>query len=214
MAVVGLLVVAGAWPSLAQPAPDPNGNNGTVKVDGEEFDTHPDNEPHVGCVFEVDFYGFGAGLVATSSFYSWPPTGDGSLLTSINTTLDNDDASGGGSEAGWDGSTGAIDLTPFLEGIDPHPQQGYHVKLQVDVPGGSESKAYSKFKVFWIESCGYEPVENRSDATGGQASNLSTTDTGTSPALPIATVAIVAAGVTGIVMSRRSGMRASRARGR
>ena len=34
------------------------GNNGTVKIDGVEFDTHPDNEPHVGCIFQVDFYGF------------------------------------------------------------------------------------------------------------------------------------------------------------
>jgi hypothetical protein len=33
----------------------PPGNNGTVKIDGQPFDNHPDNQPHVGCDFEVDF---------------------------------------------------------------------------------------------------------------------------------------------------------------
>ena len=42
-------------------AKNPAGNNGTVKIDGLEWDNHPDNEPHVGCTFEVDFYGFDEG---------------------------------------------------------------------------------------------------------------------------------------------------------
>jgi hypothetical protein len=29
-----------------------------VKVDGTSFDDLPNNEPHVGCVFQVDFYGY------------------------------------------------------------------------------------------------------------------------------------------------------------
>ena len=37
------------------------GNNGTVKVDGVPFDSHPNNEPHVGCVFQIDFYGYDQG---------------------------------------------------------------------------------------------------------------------------------------------------------
>ena len=40
---------------------NPPGNDGTVKIDGLDFDRHPNNEPHVGCTFEVDFYGFDAG---------------------------------------------------------------------------------------------------------------------------------------------------------
>ena len=43
--VVALL--AGALPSAA----DPPGNNGTIKIDDVAFDDHPNNEPHVGCVF-------------------------------------------------------------------------------------------------------------------------------------------------------------------
>ncbi len=36
-------------------APNPPGNNGTVKIDDVPFDDHPNNEPHVGCTFQVDF---------------------------------------------------------------------------------------------------------------------------------------------------------------
>jgi hypothetical protein len=51
--VLALLAVA----SLASPAwaQDPPGNNGTVKIDDVPFDDLPNNEPHVGCTFQVDF---------------------------------------------------------------------------------------------------------------------------------------------------------------
>ncbi len=46
------------------------------------MDNHPDNEPHVGCTFEVDFYGFDEGdLWAEVIFEAHPPTGHGVLLT-------------------------------------------------------------------------------------------------------------------------------------
>src|SRR5919201_6690597 len=35
----------------------PPGNNGTIKIDRQPFDDLPNNEPHVGCVFPIDFYG-------------------------------------------------------------------------------------------------------------------------------------------------------------
>ena len=54
VALAGCLALAG----LATPAfADPPGNNGTVKIDGDAFDDDPNNEPHVGCTFQVDFYG-------------------------------------------------------------------------------------------------------------------------------------------------------------
>ncbi|HEY8018917.1 MAG TPA: hypothetical protein VIG53_05400 [Actinomycetota bacterium] len=210
VAIMGLFVLLGAWPALA----DPPGNNGTVKVDGEEFDTHPDNEPHPGCIFEIDFYGFGPNLDATSTFYAWPPTGNMEQVYSVVTKLDGDDSQGGGSEAGYDGTTGPIDLLPYLGNSVEHPQQGFHVKLQVDVPEGSDSQAYSKYKVFWVGCEVYPPVEDRTNVTGGQASGFSPTDTGTSPVLPIAIAGLAAAAATGAVMVRRSGTRTSRARGR
>ncbi len=42
----------------------PPGNNGTIKIDGAAFDDAPNNEPHVGCTFQVDFYGFDEGRPA------------------------------------------------------------------------------------------------------------------------------------------------------
>src|SRR5918996_1379399 len=56
-AVVALLLML---PNTAG-AQDPTWNNGTVKVDEAPFDDHPNNEPHVGCVFQSDLYGYDEG---------------------------------------------------------------------------------------------------------------------------------------------------------
>ena len=186
LGLLGLL----AAPALA----DPPGNNGTVKIDGLDLDEHPNNEPHPGCLFEVDFYGFGANLQATSTFYAWPPTGSMQQVHQVVTTLDNDDSTGGGSTAGWDGGTGLIDLSQYLAGIIPHPQQGFHVKLLVEVPEGSDSAAYSKYKVFWV-TCEYSPAPEGAELTAGQVP-VEFTGGSIAPLLVVALVTIVA-GVAG-----------------
>jgi len=180
MGLVGLM----AAPALA----DPPGNNGTVKIDGIELDEHPNNEPHPGCLFEVDFYGYGPDLTATSTFFAWPPTGTMQQVLSVDTVLDGDDSEGGGSEAGWDGGTGLIDLSPHLVGI-PHPQQGFHVKLLVEVPEGSDSAAYSKYKVFWV-TCEYSPSPEASALAGGQVP-VEFTGGSMSPLLIVALITLV-----------------------
>ena len=75
-AALAAIVVAGlAVPQLAWAGPNPPGNNGTVKIDDVPFDDHPNNEPHVGCTFQVDFYGYDEGdLDATVTFEAHPPT--------------------------------------------------------------------------------------------------------------------------------------------
>jgi hypothetical protein len=169
--VVGVVIAIVALGMSAALA-DPPGNNGTVKIDGVDLDQHPNNEPHPGCLFEVDFYGFGANLQATSTFYAWPPTGAQQQVHQVVTTLDDDDSTGGGSEAGYDGGTGLIDLSPHLAGIIPHPNQGFHVKVKVDVPEGSDSNAYSKYKVFWV-TCEYPPAPaSEGTVTGGGGAGL------------------------------------------
>ena len=70
-AIIGLASMFGGAACLVATIPgqasaDPPGNNGTVKVDGEEFDDHPDNEPHVGCIFQIDWYGFDEGVRISS----------------------------------------------------------------------------------------------------------------------------------------------------
>lgn len=142
--------------ATAQAAPNPPGNNGTVKIDGVDFDTAPDNEPHVGCNFEVDFYGFDEGdLWADVTFEAHPPTqraGDDQVLLTDVVFIGEDDNSGGGSEAGLDAER---EYTLDLTGITPHPQQGYHVKLTVNADGSQG--ADTKHKVFWVTDCDYPP---------------------------------------------------------
>jgi hypothetical protein len=134
---------------LAWAGPNPPGNNGTVKIDDVPFDDHPNNEPHVGCTFQVDFYGYDEGdLDATVTFESHPPTGPRRVLLTDTVFIGEDDNSGGGSEAGLDASaTYTLDFT----GIEPHPNQGFHVKLTVNAEGSKGADV--KHKVFWVTGC-------------------------------------------------------------
>jgi hypothetical protein len=156
-ALIALASPVGAAPP--DKAGGPPGNNGTVKIDGETFDTHPDNEPHVGCVFQVDFYGFDEGdLTAKVTFTVQPPTGKReTLLIEDNIDIGEDDNRGGGSEAGLDAEK-RFDLTDAIAagGYSEHPQQGYHVTLTVNAEGSQG--ADTKHKVFWVEGCA--PVTN------------------------------------------------------
>ena len=136
-----------AMPGLA--LADPPGNNGTVKIDGVEFDTHPDNQPHVGCIFQVDFYGYDEGdLEADYTFELVPPTADGSTGGSVSI---GEDAAGGGTDLDAEVT---VDLSSLINssGVDPHSIQGYHVKLTVNAEGSQGADV--KHKVFWVEGCG------------------------------------------------------------
>lgn len=149
----GLLVLgaSAALPlAFAVPAAaDPPGNNGTVKVDGLPFDTAPNNEPHVGCPFQVDFYGFDQGnLNATVTFTGQAPTGkEVPLLT--DTVFIGEDAAGGGTDLDAERTYNLANLVGRLG--DPHPVQGYHVKLTVHAEGSQG--ADTKHKVFWVSEC-------------------------------------------------------------
>jgi hypothetical protein len=157
-AVVGLVIGgfgAGAlfWalPGNAGAGPGQPGNNGTVKIDGEEFDTHPANEPHVGCVFQVDFYGYDEGDPnADVTFHVWPPTGGMVTILEDAVFIGQDDNSGGGSEAGLDAEA-TYDLTAWLADSQPHPQQGWHVKLTVNADGSQGADV--KHTRFWGSGC-------------------------------------------------------------
>jgi hypothetical protein len=125
------------------------GNDGTVKIDGIPFDQHPDNQPHVGCDFEVDFYGFDQGdLNASVKFFAHPPTGRKILLLS-DTVFIGEDPAGGGTDLDAEREYNlSEELKPFMR----HPQ-GFHVKLRVNAPGSIGKD--TKFKTFWIDRCGY-----------------------------------------------------------
>jgi hypothetical protein len=146
---------------LASAGPNPPGNNGTIKLDDTPFDDAPNNEPHVGCVFQVDFYGYDQGdLDATVTFEAHPPTGPVQLLLTDTVFIGEDDNSGGGSQAGLDASeTYTLDFT----GITPHPVQGFHVKLTVNAEGSQGADV--KHKVFWVTGCAPAPTTTTNGAT-------------------------------------------------
>ena len=130
-------------------AVNPPGNNGTVKVDNIALRGQPNrNEPHVGCEFEIEWYGFDAGTVSKVTFKTHPPTGKRVLLRDT-VQLDGDDSSGGGSPAGLDAVV-RYSLA-FNQGDVLHPRQGYHVKLTVKTTGSRG--ADTKHKVFWVTEC-------------------------------------------------------------
>jgi hypothetical protein len=134
-----------------QPPGDPPGNNGTIKVVASDpSDPDPGNEPQIdGCLVWLEFYGFDLDQDADITFQAQPPTGDGDLLK--HTALISNDAAGGGQD---DDEVLAYNLTTALMPYQPHPQQGYHVKVTSDsheAPGGA------KQKVFWL-NCAPAPA--------------------------------------------------------
>jgi hypothetical protein len=161
---VGLIALAG--PAGATGNHNPPGNNGTIKVDGLAFDTgHPNNEPHVDCKFEIDFYGFDKGnLYAQVAFNAQPPTGKGEQLLTDKVFIGEDDKSGGGSQAGLDAHK-EYDLSKALAAITPHPEQGYHVKLTINADGSQGADV--KHKVFWVDGCRPTTPDIPKDTPGG-----------------------------------------------
>jgi hypothetical protein len=142
----------GVTPAFAVPGDDPPGNNGTIKIDDVPFDDHPNNEPHVGCEFQVDFYGYDEGeLTAEVIFEAHSPTGRQELLTD---TVDiGEDPAGGGTDL--DASV-TYNLGTVLAGFTPHSQQGFHVKLTIHADGSHGADV--KHKVFWVKGCPPKPT--------------------------------------------------------
>ena len=107
--------------TLGSPASaDPPGNNATIKIDGVAFDTAPNNEPHVGCRFQLDFYGYDQGNYNADVVFSvQPPTGKFvPILT--DTVFVGEDAAGGGTDLDAEAST----TSPGAQGLRPAPAAG------------------------------------------------------------------------------------------
>lgn len=200
--IVGAMLVV-PWAGVA--AARPPGNNGTVKVDGAPFDDDPANEPHVDCVFQIDFYGYDQGdLVATYTLTIHPPSGSPAVIASGTVPIGEDPAGGG---TDLDGSA-TVDLSGALAGFEPHPNQGFHVKLTVNAPGSIGADV--KHKVFWVTCEGYPP--NPGAAPAFALAGRSTAPPGPSGGptigqlLALAAAAVLARGaVRRVVRVRRSG---------
>jgi hypothetical protein len=143
---VGLAAIAAVATTAI--AADPKGANGTVKIDGQPFDTHPNNQPHVSCVFQVDFYGFDEGnFNADVTFTIHPPSGKGRVIRT-DTVFIGEDAAGGGTDLDAERT---YDLNFDVLARERH-KQGFHIKLTVKAPGRG-GKIAKKSKVFWAKDC-------------------------------------------------------------
>jgi len=128
------------------------GNNGTVKIaEVGDIDRIPNNTPHPGCRFEVQWYGFDAGsdVVSTVAFTPQAPTKDVSIAVDgpSSVPVGEDAASGAGTSTGLDAIQ---DYTLSFSGEAP-AKQGYHVRLTVATPHSQGND--TKTKVFWVAPC-------------------------------------------------------------
>lgn len=151
---------------------DPAGNNGTVKVGRlGDIDRIPNNAPHPGCVFQVEWYGFDEGpdVVSQVAFTPQAPTRDITIGSTGATSVfvGGDPATGAGTPTGLDGrQTYRLMFTG-----EPHPKQGFHVRLTVTTPRSKGND--TKTKVFWVQPCGNRPategpeVSDESEPTSG-----------------------------------------------
>ncbi|HVM39586.1 MAG TPA: hypothetical protein VM618_02265, partial [Acidimicrobiia bacterium] len=154
---------------------DPRGNNGTVKIDGihpvdgpghsradnDYEEQHPDNDPHVLCQFELEFFGFDLGQRADIRIAMHSPTDDGAdLVNETGVEISQTPAGGAGNDP--DAVIRYYDLSEQLDSIEPHPQHGWHVKLYVTLynSDGSAVPGGKKHKVFWIEECAPDEGED------------------------------------------------------
>lgn len=166
--------------TLLAPPSSANGNNGTVKLDGLDLndgpghsnqpndpdETEPDNDPHLDCGLQLEFFNFDTGQKADITFTAHPPTGNNGVLLSQEKVTISDDGTGGAnndpdSVFNYDVET-QFDLSQFTSVHDEH---GWHVKLSLDLfnADGSPVPGGQKHKVFWIEPCG----DDEEDQVGG-----------------------------------------------
>jgi hypothetical protein len=152
----------------------PPGNNGTVKIDEYTMDAGHDNDPHVKCGFSVNFFGYDGGpQQATIDIRPVAPTaGSGSFATS--TSWDVGTRTSGGQ---FDRTVpiSFSDLRSALSGVSPQAQQGYHLRLEVEVTGSQGSD--DKYKTFWLQPCAgtASSSSNSSSTTSSTSSTTSTT---------------------------------------
>jgi hypothetical protein len=188
--------------STRRPAADPRGNNGTVKIDGPAYGSHPGNEAHVACEFELEFFGFDAGQRADLTLTAHAPT-RGGVVWQRDAVLISDDAAGGAGRD-VDATVGPItDADLALDGITS-TEHGYHLKLTVDVLGAPGA---GKHKVFWLEPCAAPaPVPaatpTAGPAVGGAETGAASPEVPAASPVPTPGVAGPAPAVLGEVVTR------------
>lgn len=164
----GMSMIVAGGAAVAEPPPDPTGNNGIVMLDGLDMDS-PGNVPHLVCSFDVQWFNFDEGdYYSTVTFEMQAPTAgdDYSISPTSDSVFVGEDPSGGGTSD----PDATRTYTPVFTG-DPQQNQGYHVKLTIETPDGDPTSNDSKSKVFWVEPCEPEPSDEPSGEPSGEPSD-------------------------------------------
>lgn len=112
-------------------AASPPGNNGTVKiVEAGATDEIPNDDPHVGCAFDIEFRGYEE---------------NGSVAI-------GEDPAGGATDLDAIAHVTVTDAELAAAGLTAQQNQGYHLKLTVHAEGSQG--ADTKFEVFSVQGCG------------------------------------------------------------
>lgn len=158
--------------SLATAAGNPSGNNGFIKVNEEVVpDSTPNNDPHVGCSFKVEFYNYdkNPNYRAQVSFALHNPTAGANYSMKVagdQNPFIGEDVAGGGNDLD------AVKSYKLSFTGTPHAKQGYHVKLTIHADGSRGADV--KHKVFWVQPCEEGHVLG-STPTPGKTLSASTT---------------------------------------
>ena len=127
----------------AQAAYAGGGNSGHLEVSEVGGPADSSNDPHVGCSFDLQWYGYQRSD-ATVRFESQAPTA-GAVITKTQ----GPDKVSLGSAASGSVMNAARTYTLKFTGADPQANQGYHVKVSTDAAGAKG--ASGNYKVFWVE---------------------------------------------------------------
>jgi len=140
-AALPAVLALGAAPVVA----DAGGNNGTIKVAEVDQLGTDSNDPHVGCTFALEWYGFDAGATSVVTFEAQDHDIAITGVHGETTVRLADDAAQG--EGDLDGREV---YTLEFAGV-PHPEQGYHVQVTTATEGSRG--ADTKSKTFWVGPC-------------------------------------------------------------
>ncbi|MET7802909.1 LPXTG cell wall anchor domain-containing protein [Micromonospora chersina] len=185
------LAAAPAW--ATGNSHNPKGDNGTVKIDGVEFTDKVDNEPHVTCEFELEFFNFDQDQKANITLWAQAPSAtpkDKVVWSKSNVLLSTDPASGAENDHDEVVKLSSKDLD--LSGLTLK-EKGYHIKLDVDLTDGKSSDA--KHKVFWLTPC--METSSPSPSPTPTPSDSESPETPTSPTSPGSSVGGGAGGGSG-----------------
>ncbi|HYF74893.1 MAG TPA: hypothetical protein VD864_18840, partial [Nocardioides sp.] len=131
----------GATPALA----DAGGNNGTIKIAEVDEVGTDSNDPHVGCTFALEWYNFDALAGSQVTFESQDKDVAITGVQGKTAVVLEDDAAKGNTDL--DGR----EIYTLTFAGEPHPVQGYHVKVTTSTQGSKGND--TKSKVFWVGPC-------------------------------------------------------------